>query len=390
MQFERECESTTAHENISNFFHNSGMKAIFKSFFSIDIGLQIVECKLFKNDVEISVGMGKGSGKEPVLGSEFESLEHYYYNHQRHEKNVRSVIDIIGQNNGLASDPALEFVKEYYVNVDSFKSINKNENLFYPSFLNDTNYVETDLKDNHSSNYSSDNGVASGSSVAEATMHSINELIERDTISKFLIKYGLNQNQDVIANLIDINSLPSRLRRLVFSIEKTVNAELELVKIINIYSIPTYMAVIINKQISPISFYGSGTSLSEEYAIERAITEAFQLFCVSGKEDKNIYYRIEKIWNNIPIMKDMLTLNFINELNKIECSKTKKIELSLNDLLNKEVEILSSHRVDIFRRVILNNKSFSLVQCLIPEFERFNLVLEGQLVLPRIAIDNSK
>lgn len=387
MQFEREKEYTTAHKNINYFFHSHDIKATFKSFFSIDISLQVIECKLFKNNLEISVGMGKGTKKAPILGAEFESLEHYYYNHQTHEKNIKSVVDIIGQNNCLAYDPALKSVKNHSVNVDSFKNIKTNDNFFYPSFLDDTNYLEPGLENNHGGNYSSDNGFASGSNIAEATLHSINELIERDTISKFLIKYGLNLDQDVVANLIDINSLPLRLRKLVFSIEKTVDAKLELIKTTNVYNIPTYMAIIINKQVSPLPFYGSGTSLSEEYAIERAITEAFQLFCVSGKENKDIYNKMGKVWKNIPIMKEMLTLDFVHNLQEAKYSKTKKLELNVSELINKEISILSSHNVDIFRRVILNNKCFSLVQCLIPEFERFNLVLEGQLVLPRIAMN---
>lgn len=63
MQFEREKEYATAHKNINYFFHNHDIKATFKSFFSIDTSLQVIECKLFKNNLEISVGMGKGTKK---------------------------------------------------------------------------------------------------------------------------------------------------------------------------------------------------------------------------------------------------------------------------------------------------------------------------------------
>jgi ribosomal protein S12 methylthiotransferase accessory factor len=57
----------------------------------------------------------------------------------------------------------------------------------------------------------------------------------------------------------------------------------------------------------------------------------------------------------------------------------------LRDLLFYGGERLRQEGRKIYYRVVKEDPGFVLVQSLIPHFERFNLVFEGQIVTPRLS-----
>lgn len=110
-----------------------------------------------------------------------------------------------------------------------------------------------------------------------------------------------------------------------------------------------------------LPIYGAGTSLSPAYAMERALTEAFQLFCV----------------------KELINFSYITKLKNKSFIDTEDKYSSVDYLLEKEINLLRKDNIDIYYRHVIDMSGFYFMQTLIPAFERFNMILEGQIVLPR-------
>lgn len=393
MQFEREFTAKQAHLNWKKIIEKMGILYTHKTWYSNDLQLCITECELYDSNLgkKVSVGMGKGRGLKPILGSDFESLEHYFYEHQCHGNKKMKIKDIKLQDIKLSKDPALNELKDIKENkeviVDKFINYNTQKNIYYPAFLNDTFFKEVNVDDkNHAYNYSSDNGFASGSTFDEAFLHSINELIERDTVSKFLLKYSMKMRiRGIKAYTVNYHTLPKNLKKLYVTINETTGGSLKLIELSNMYKIPTFLAIIQrNGKLLPI--YGSGTSLSSLYAAERALTEAFQLFCIKDEnESVELNKKLNKLCIVIPSLRNIISFSFIGNLDE-GTFRNEKIfkKYTVSSLLKTEIARLQSKEMNIFYRSIIDEKGFCLMQTLIPGFEKFNMILEGQVVLPTL------
>lgn len=390
MQVEREIEEYKSHENFLKIIKELNLTPKFQSHFSNNLEYQIIQCSLLFNNKEIISGAGKGTGKAPLIGAEFESLEHYYFLNQKHSNKKMQLKILLDQNLNFKLDPALNLLAEEYGNielyVDKFKEISGSKNIYYPCFMNDINFNKDSIDTNsHAYNYSSNNGFASGNTRNESLIHGINELIERDSISNFLIKYGLNiQGKKIHARIIKKDSLTPFLRKLYNSIEKTLQAKIYLIELINSYDIPTFFAISKDKKRFFYPLYGGGTSIFKDYAVERALTELLQLFLLFNTDAQKMYNQMDLIWKKIPIMYATLQFEFLDKLSESEYKNSKKFSnFSIREILNFELSKLKADGACIFWRDIQNKKDFSLIQVLIPGFELFNLTLEGKVVLPR-------
>lgn len=149
--------------------------------------------------------------------------------------------------------------------------------------------VNTNYKDHSSSNIfqSSTNGLASGNSHEEATVHAICEIIERDAIciweqSPSRIKFsGLIDNStitcvDCLANLEKISAAGLLCR--ILDLTSNIGVSVFMVVLIDTDNLVNYPAKIV---------YGSGCHLRKDIALSRAITEAAQvrLTTIIGSRD---------------------------------------------------------------------------------------------------------
>jgi ribosomal protein S12 methylthiotransferase accessory factor len=127
---------------------------------------------------------------------------------------------------------------------------------------------------------SSSNGLASGNSLEEATLHGLCEVIERDIRSYQYVR-------DTSA-LVDPESLPPQARDFAMRI-LDAGLQLSVRYQANAFQLPYFMAVIVEPdRNSPIYVNGGyGCHLSRELAVMRAITEAAQsrLSFIHGARD---------------------------------------------------------------------------------------------------------
>jgi len=127
------------------------------------------------------------------------------------------------------------------------------------------------------------NGLASGNSVTEATLHAIYEVIERDAVSlaQFCDRYGEPRDRYLVPIcMINPGTLPEAAqawRRVLLSRELELNVR----DLTNEIGVPVYQATIVDEHFpshegEPLQFDGYGADLDPAKATMRAVTEAVQ------------------------------------------------------------------------------------------------------------------
>ncbi|MCT3385988.1 hypothetical protein EFP33_05030 [Lactobacillus johnsonii] len=168
------------------------------------------------------------------------------------------------------------------------------------------------------------------------------------------------------------------------AIKDTTKSNIELVYIKNKFNIPTFLTIINYKGKMLLPIYGAGTSLSPAYAMERALTEAFQLFCVKEYKDSiDLSRKLSYMVTKVPKLKELINFSYITKLKNKSFIDTEDEYSSVDYLLEKEINLLRKDNIDIYYRHVIDMSGFYFMQTLIPAFERFNMILEGQIVLPR-------
>lgn len=245
-------------------------------------------CQLFDGARAVPSGLGHGKGRTAAarVGSMYEALEHYLtQQHLPETVQLRSCAEVaqsalwteayIGV---LAQQPDRLIACRAYHQLDGAKS------LAVPLFLSNVWWVDDsaaplraqigDTTDYRSlARYSSNNGSAIGGSSAEAAVHAINEAIERDAVSLFLIRTFLAETPPSPASMA-AHTLPAALRELLDSVQNRIAREVQLIDITTDLGVPTTLAYASGPRGGHLR--GCGTSLSRHYSVYRALTELLE------------------------------------------------------------------------------------------------------------------
>jgi ribosomal protein S12 methylthiotransferase accessory factor len=134
--------------------------------------------------------------------------------------------------------------------------------------------------------YSTNSGTAIGMSRTEAIIHGLLESIERDTISRFLVRAFLLQDASSLRR-VEVESLPGDLRRLRENIQIEVSAEIQIYQIFGRFNVPVFCTWI-DRNEDVFHPHGFGSSLCSIHAIRRSLHEAAQAyFSVNVLHDRN-------------------------------------------------------------------------------------------------------
>jgi ribosomal protein S12 methylthiotransferase accessory factor len=138
---------------------------------------------------------------------------------------------------------------------------------------------------------SNTNGLCSGNSVLEATVHGLAEVIERDVLSFYFV--------DDQSCLVQNSSLPPPVRR-IEAILASVGLDLYVRYVKNCFELPFFMAFVVEPKCSTPLFIngGFGCNPSREVAVTRAVCEALQSrlsFIHGGRDDlQERYHCVEQ------------------------------------------------------------------------------------------------
>lgn len=248
------------------------------------------------------------------------------------------------------------------------KKLENKEIIYIPSQLVYVPYIYEN--DEIMINHPSSSGAAAGTSLEDAILRGIFELIERDS---FIISY-LNKIHSPIVNLKRIRD--PQIKKIIASL-KRYNLELKLVDIAMDLGIPVYAAVLIDKSgIGPAVSVGLKSGFNQHDVAIGAIEEALMVrsgirdqYALNSLTSKNINFSLEnraKFWYPLSSVKHLnFWLKNKNKKNFIKKRREKSLkELNL-DLKKKNLEI---YYIDIADKLI-KNYGFEVVKVIIPQLQ---------------------
>ena len=360
--------------------------------------LQTYRCQLIDNHHKYIyfTRFGKGLGLQSKVSAYYEALEHYTVHRFAQEM-------ANNQDNYIVMYPY-----EYKLPCVSLMSIHDDETLHYPVYLLDPRYAKRKaIHDNMDySNHTwraNDSGIASGTNLTEASIHALNELVERDAHSLFLIEAFIkNKNQQI--KLIDKKTLPFNLQTIVTQIEQQYADDLMLFYISSDIDIPVMYASM-TKQPFLIQPSGCGASLNAEYALERALLEALQPLHIHNEKLTDNQQQIISQLTPFPLLlnaaiADVTTLQNVCQTINFTTISTHHQRLTLMDQLQTIIKKIETNGWKIYKIPIIQHATgFTCIKYLIPGLEQFHLVQTGKRILPTPrglellkdgAIDNEK
>ncbi|MFC3574144.1 YcaO-like family protein [Streptomyces yaanensis] len=359
-------------------------------------------CELWKGEERVpnGSGLGKGSREAARVGALFEALEHYVsesdYLGSELVQNVsaHAVADADGL---LYRDQAVRLLGEFAdepIGCLEYRELCSGLSVPVPIFLSTPGYVDADtsfrasLGDNYDYSavwrYSSNNGWAAGVTTAEATVHALNEVVERDALSLLLIGQFLRRRRRPL-RVVDRESLPGELADLAAYAEKLTGRTVYLLDMTTDVSVPAFLAFLPPENGMPARVRGCGASLSSDHAAYRALTELVQIqgAIAAGAPPASNFHRDDSMLP-YPPMQACRRADFTARLPDAHIVPFKSTsppampQAHLEELLRR----LSDRGYSVLRRQAATPEGLAVVSVLVPGMERFMLVTDGILVLP--------
>jgi ribosomal protein S12 methylthiotransferase accessory factor len=280
-----------------------------------------------------------------------------------------------------------EYQQENYHWLELTHYLNKTKKVYYPlsliySFIPKIHPLQND----YLSELSDDTGLAIGATREEAIIHGINQWIERDAYSLFLLKSIINKTP-APARLVLKETLPSELAQIVTAIEKNFNENLIIVEITTDLNIPAFV-VSFTKQNIMFQPQGFGASLSKEAALKQALFESIQY--KDRLNEQAITYREKALtfFSKSPLLLkamigDLKSLMDKELFVKVEWNQIVSYPLSKNlkNQIEQMVVQLTEHKANVYTTVLYESDTgVAITYTLIPELENFSLIRDGKFV----------
>ncbi|MEV5408956.1 YcaO-like family protein [Thermopolyspora sp. NPDC052614] len=248
-------------------------------------------CRLLAADGDMppmARGMGKGHPEEARVGALFEALEHYLTGPARYRPETVETVEpariAAGPLGEEAWSPLLAGLRGRLA-CHRYRPFGQGPGILVPLFLFAPWYVEHHagrLREQAADTceydalmrYSCNSGSAIGVTAAEALLHALNEVIERDALSLLLVRAFLCPGESRL-RLIDPATLPAEAAVAFSAAERATGTPVHLLDISGDLGVPTMLAYTPPTGSRPPR-RGSGTSLSPGYAAWRALTELLQ------------------------------------------------------------------------------------------------------------------
>ncbi|MCU4835335.1 YcaO-like family protein [Bacillus cereus] len=351
---------------------------------------------------KLTSGVGKGGGLTSKVGALFEALEHYLTEYKiKYSKQKLFSLEEIPNIKCCDNEKIIQLLysdsdREKLIPCQKYISLQNTSNeLWYPTFITNPFYADKpkyfDKEINYSKlkRYSSNSGTAIGCSLNEAIIHASNEVIERDALSLFLLKYYYYRNNDTL-KIIKRDTLSIDVKDFLRNAERELGQKISLVNLTTELDIPVILAILEHNKFG-IPIYGSGASLYRDYAAKRAISELIQSYHMiqtypsAHKEiTKNI--NLLKGFPNQYVCAEFNTNTLLNafEIEQVDFQTISNYSLDNLDMyLDYLAQLLNKHNFDIYYSICQKfTNGVHLVNVIIPNTERFFNVLFGQIVFP--------
>ncbi|MFJ4156829.1 YcaO-like family protein [Pseudomonas sp. NPDC089752] len=339
-------------------------------------------------------GSGKGTLAEATVGARFEALEHYLdEHHQRHwviRESTELAADLRLKDDflqpWLLEQPDTRLACQRYLTADG-------QSLFdYPIGVTRPDYAQASLPGDTFNydglrRYSSNDGSAIGASRSEAVLHALNQLIERDALSLFMLRHFYFQRPDTLHRVIKPAD-DSDLSMLWEQAERQLGASIAVLDISSEFASRTYLAWCPH---SPHRLHegltGSGAALDPRHGIRRAISELVQM-CLNARVPAAALelQEAELQLRSWPRLHRCLQLQLTPLLETTVMDivlPTPMARVPVTEQVQTVLQDLHQHgRVAGICEVFRGDQGISFVNVVVPGLERFHLVSSGNVVLP--------
>src|SRR6185437_3710208 len=394
--FERSTTLNLAYDKIINEINAHGLT--FTLYHYGTESASVHYCKLFNcSGEELATGCGKGKNPESsIVGALFESLEHYLYEHKCTDNLVIANLDKIKHQlhftNDFVSDICAKVLKDQQGGMYKYQNYNENIEVLVPSILTCPRYLYYTVQVNDLADYSSirryasNSGTAIGINAQEALLHAINESIERDAISLFMI-YHFYLNHKNKVEIINEDTLDHDIKERLSYIKTFLNLDIVILDVTSEFQVPVFIALPLNKEFDSFPLLGGGASLNKGHALERAISELVQMFLVY----KNIpsvaddFGHDSQIMNKSPKLLNCFSFSIGNHqhiLTDYKTIATYDTEATISAQLDTLTTTISKLGYHIYHRNIWQSSNVHCISVIIPELERFFLNMTGNPVIP--------
>ncbi|MCL4069409.1 YcaO-like family protein [Pseudomonas sp. GX19020] len=347
-------------------------------------------------------GHGKGIGNQSFTSAIYEALEHYYYFTEDIQGAISSVeLDFSGNGSYLiGGSPPVErmftTLQPIPLSCVQFESI-LHPKIFvdFPMALLNPYYEapsEAERKAIRSSGlyrYATNSGTASGATRDEALLHAMLELIERDSLGIFITNCSLRKSA-LPVRVVSTASLNERILEVLRNISEQAKAHVEVFNITSSTGVPTFLCSLESDEPKQFRFFGSGSSCLPEYALERAVLEAFQGFCLQFKFGKEIQptpilntssnpFQRMRLEHGHLYAKGGYAMEDFDGSQRTELSSIPKLHCS-EQVIRLALQ-LAKQNIHFYSRDIFEGE-VSVVQVISPQLERFYLMTKGMPVAP--------
>jgi ribosomal protein S12 methylthiotransferase accessory factor len=340
-------------------------------------------------------GAGKGYPPQANVGALYEALEHYLSDHCDTSSTELITPEYFSECPLFHDDTVLALIEKQKNTVIACRTYTHaidQSPFYYPKALCSPGYPGTlfsaDTTHCHSlQRYASNSGTAVGASYNEAVLHAINESIERDAVSLFLLQHFYYENRPPLRRIARLPD-DDDLGRLWSDAESEIDAEIILVDISNEFLPRTFLAFSLASCTFPRVF-GTGCSLMARHGAWRALTELVQMHHgASEHEVKHYLINAERHLTHFPRLLRCLRFDLHPLLNLCEqqfvALPTAHDERPLAEQINLLAEDLHRHgRTLGITQLHQTELGTTLVNVVIPGLERFFIVSSGNVVIPQ-------
>ncbi|GHJ41916.1 YcaO-like family protein [Streptomyces sp. TS71-3] len=343
--------------------------------------------------VPAGVGFGKGAGAAPRVGAVFEALEHHLSEMpppgQIVLRDAHRVVAALGRHDAVLA--LLADGPDQPLACLPYRSVTGGRDTDVPAFLSMPAYLEQPASARQAGGdaydyrvlcrYSLNSGWAAGVTRADAMVHAINEIIERDAMSLLLIRQFLSRTPPPL-RILDAATLPVALAALHRAAEQYVGGRVWLLDMTSDLGVPAYWAYLPAEPGAAARVRGCGASLSPAYAVERALHELIQLDSGVADAAEEAAARIHTEAH--PALHRCYLADFSARLGDAVTVPFRAAESPATPEGHLEALLAllrrHGHRAWVWDRYVSDH--LAVVNVLVPGMERFMVVTDGQVVLP--------
>lgn len=389
---EREIETEASILIAKKFIENKKLKLSKETFFSERKKYSTIRLILQDSTYIKTIGNGKGTGRQAYASALFELIEDFLYNTNAMETSLKYSTEISKKCKKLLYEyPIKELEKQtpsFELEMLKFKKLNEEDRfILYPSFLFDVNSRES-LPNNliHLTKYASNSGSAVGTTFNESLLHAINESIERDALSIHLGKTFFSTKHNM--TLLNLENISSDFKEMINEVETTINGKIRIIEVTTEFNIPTYF-VICKTMEHILPFKGSGTSLNNAYALERAILECLQHYHLHDNDDEIFNQLIVEKLQHFKNYKNSIMCNHDISISTKTFRKDQNSKNSVDEILKIVINRIESKGFKVYFNSLYESDNIYYTKVIIPGFDNFQMINNGLVLVPGDRVINS-